>query len=159
MAHRAAYFNYGCNLTQNARHIKLHLAMFTRVNNVFIQFPIDATEDLCDYLKYENRFRTPVLYEAEIKKLLTGSGRSNVLRCSFTAGEYYYVRDLLIYQKNLGRNYAVMPTGDYRLRIELIDESKEIVTNITVFYQIYSIACRKPLNKRNRTKSIIVSGN
>lgn len=147
----AAYFNYGCNLTDNVHHIMVHISLFYRFNNVYRQFPIDLTEDFCDYVKYRNPLRTPLLYQNNIFKMLNGT--SNILRCSFEAGQYYYVRNLLIFKMIVSNQTGVLPNGDYRVRIEFITHTKEIGTTVIVYFQVYSVAFPKPPIK-NRTKLI-----
>lgn len=110
-ARRAAYFNFGCDMTKNIENLKIYISLFYRINHAYQQFPIDLTEDWCEYLKYKNPIRTPALCESNADVLLNET--SNGLRCLFQAGHYYYIQNLLLYKHVLRDDHSILPNGDY----------------------------------------------
>lgn len=143
---RRAYFNLECNLTEYINRLQVDVSLFYRPNIVYHKLPVDATEDFCDFITYRDPWKTPLLCQSGLFDILNKT--SNVMRCSYEPAQYY-IRKLLIYEKPLVNHSLALPDGDYQVLVLLINERKEIVANITVYYQVHTRAIRKIY--RNRT--------
>lgn len=148
-ARGAAYLNYGCNLTENVQRPTVQISVYYRNNNLYQIFPIEGLENICDYVKFRD-IRTPILFHINLQGLLNGTS-NNVLRCTFEAGQYYYVRNLLVYDKVLPLYGLAFPLGDYKVNLLFSSENTGNFINITAFFQIVSKANRKPRIAANKS--------